>query len=192
MFRLPWWQALLALALLGSQESLTYQASMIRSELYAVLFWSGAALAAAIVARTQARARRELGELAVGVLLGLSFLTKVQALFYLAAAIIVMLLFRSLADEESGVDAAPPLTSPRRARLFAGIGALNILVFLSLALVAVRTHIPEGVGTFAAHQGITPVAMAMGMGMTGLLIVQLLAVGGRRVPFDGEQLNDQQ
>jgi hypothetical protein len=188
MFRLPWWQALLALALLGSQESLSYQASMIRSELYAVLFWSGAALAAAIVARTRTTARQELGELAVGVLLGLSFLTKVQALFYLAAAIIVMLLFRSLADEESGVDAAPPATSPRRARLFAGIGALNIFVFLGLALVSVRTHIPEGVGTFATHQGITPMAVAMGLGMTGLLIVQLLAAGGRRVPFDGVRI----
>src|SRR5476649_1571984 len=69
MFRLPWWCVLLFLLLLASQESLTYHASMIRTEIFSVLFWSAATLAAAIVARATTTWSRDGGHLAVGLML---------------------------------------------------------------------------------------------------------------------------
>jgi hypothetical protein len=200
-FKVPSRYGFLFLLLLGSQESLTYHAAPTRSELSSVFFWSAATRAAAAAATTPRTPVRALGVLGVGLLLGLSFLAKVQALLYLAATICIVLLFISLADEER----RPPAVSRRRLYALTSLSVLNILCFTGLTIVAFRTHIPDGimmfasadaimsfrsqipggVFTFAYGYGITAPAVGVALGLLGLLLVLLRALTRNDVPREG-------
>jgi hypothetical protein len=178
-FALPWWCGLLCLLVLGSQEALTYHSSMIRVEVYSVFFWSCATLAAAGVARMRRAPLRGLGHLGVGLLCGLAFLTKVQALFYLVGTVCILLLFESLAQD--GTDHPWPLVSRRHVYGLISLSLLSLVFFSSLTAVAFATDIPVGVATFSKTYVITPLAWGLGLGMVGLLAVHVMTLTSDRI-----------
>jgi len=96
IFDMPRWYLLCFIVFLGTQESLIYHSSLVRSELYSVFYWSGAVLAIAMAAKTTSPVRRCLLLLLTGLLLGLSFLTKVQALIYLVELPVLLILVFSV------------------------------------------------------------------------------------------------
>lgn len=182
-FPLRRWCGLLFLLVLGSQESLTYHASMVRSEVYSVFFWSCAVLVAGTVAKTARTPVRGLGLLSVGLLLGLALLTKVQALFYLAAAVVIVLLFRSLANDRT--DSTPSPISRRLAKGLAAVSVFNAVVFASVMVMAYGTTIPAGVATFAKSYGMTPLSLLIAPGLLALLLIHVVAAARGSTPTVG-------
>jgi hypothetical protein len=96
LFDLGKWVAVLALALIGASEGFAYHASMIRTEMYSVFFWAGAVLVSIAATRSAKTTRANLLHIAVGLLLGLSFTTKVQSLFYIAATGLLVVFLNSV------------------------------------------------------------------------------------------------
>lgn len=78
------WAVLLWLVL-AAQSSLLYHSAMIRGELYAIFYWSAALLLAACAITSNRRHVPFLLFFLAGILLGLSWLAKVQAILYLSA-----------------------------------------------------------------------------------------------------------
>ncbi len=201
--RLSAWWLLLAVALLGSQESLIYHASMIRTELYSVLYWACAvlAIACAVHAGTPRRATAFL--LAAGVFLGLSFQTKIQSLLYVIGAIGLFAVLRDLhrteggdvSEQTCGADAGcdelaadtdstqagnagHEAVSPGRASMRCPpvpvlISLFNVSAFVLLTVLSHRSEVPAGVSTWARGFGVTPLCMLTLAAFAGLLVFQV-------------------
>lgn len=127
------------LALLASQDGLLYQAGLVRSELYSVFFWSSAL--ALIVRAVDERAQRGRAVLlvAAGILLGVCYLTKLQAMFLVASG---PLLVVSASDRAGGIDAVLGARTEREARLASIVGCIALLLFVALLLAAGLTPDP--------------------------------------------------
>src|SRR5262249_13843252 len=78
----PAW-SLLALVAFLSQPGLLFQAAFVRSELYAIFYWSVAVFCLAVARTTRAPRTRIAAWFAGGLALGLAYATKVQVLFFL-------------------------------------------------------------------------------------------------------------
>jgi hypothetical protein len=158
------WVAVVALAVLAVQEPLLYHASLIRSGTYAVAFWAAACWLLAL-AGDRPRAREGL-LLGAGVLLGLALLTKIQAVFLLAAAPGVLVLALARAPD------APWGGPPERPVVEL---ALAWAVAISLVLLLLLAHgyvVPSGKATWTEDYALGPlgwVALAAVFGQLGLV-----------------------
>lgn len=160
--RWPPWLALLGMGALASQQGLIYQSMGIRSELYSVFFWSLGMLALSLVARRRGRDRL-LWALVGGLALGMAFLTKVQALFYLVAAGFFLYLMLDLSGaEEEGYDP----------KLGASMSAGALLLFLTLLRGAWNVEPTKGMGTFASSFGLTAPALGLAVFLLTLTVAQ--------------------
>ncbi|MBF0463973.1 MAG: hypothetical protein HQK88_10675 [Nitrospirae bacterium] len=83
IFKPKWWISLFVLIFLGFQESLLYHSSMIRSELYCVFYWSCAVFFTSCATKQHNSLRRNTYLILAGIFVGLSLLTKVQAIMYI-------------------------------------------------------------------------------------------------------------
>jgi len=162
------WGALLLLAL-GTHESLALHATMIRSELYAVFYWSGAVVLLALAAKTGRSGLRTLCLLSAGALLGLCFFTKIQALFYVAAAPLLFLLMLAV-DRQRWRDLGTPVARAH-AVVVCLLTLLSGLAFVGLLHAARNTTIPDNFMTFArqgyATQGYALLLIAAVAGLFG-------------------------
>jgi hypothetical protein len=166
--------ALVVLAFLGLQEGTLYQASFVRSELYAGCYLALALFLCAVWRRLGLhRGRWWLGPL-VGLLLGLALLSKVQVVACLALA--PLLLF--WAPPREGPQPEPP--APSRAALAWGVGTL--VAFSALMLLAARHPVQPGSVTYTETYRLGLVGAAVWLGLTGLVVVQLLGRRSARVP----------
>ena len=145
------WVAALGLAVIGASESFAYHASMIRTEMYSVFFWAIAVTTSIAAVRSVKNRNTILLYIISGLFLGLSFTTKVQSLFYLAATGLLVLFSSSIYHKEPYENDSGPAKSkwPMWAGLF------NCLVFLVLTAAAYGQEIPAGVPTWADGFGIT-------------------------------------
>jgi len=144
--RLPWRLAVLVFAVLLSQSSLLYHATMNRSELYAILFWGMGCCALAGWTQSVAPRSRGLWLFVAGVCLGLAILTKLQVVLYVVVTpfVLVFLLAvqgRRLTEEQG----APSGRADCGYRLAAWGNALAFSALLSLAWFV---EPPEGVWSF--------------------------------------------
>ena len=168
LFDIGEWIVVLGLAVIGASEAFTYQASMIRTELYSVFFWAGAVLANIAAVRSAKAAKANLLYITGGLLLGLSFATKVQSLFYLVVTGLFVLLLNSIYHKEQYV---------KNSKLTKGnwpiwAGLFNWVVFLILAVPAYGQNIPAGVPTWAKSFGIMPLWILFFTTLFGLFIWQ--------------------
>ncbi|MBU1276024.1 MAG: hypothetical protein KJ720_11660 [Proteobacteria bacterium] len=161
--------ALGAALILGLEQGLFYQAAMIRTEQYSLLFWAGAALTAVLAGRG-----RGWGRLAwlwsSGLLLGLAFVTKVQLGTYLLAAPLLFLLLPALGGLP-WPQALPPLGRGTRLAALAA-SALALAVLAGLGWLAWVEPIPEGMGAFLHRLSIQP--SLPWMALLALLVVLTL------------------
>lgn len=168
----PLWRLFLLLAL-GTQESLLFHAAVVRTDLFSLFYWSAALFLALLGLGTRNRWGQLALILAAGIALGLCFLTKMQALFYIVA----LPLYCGFAL------ALPPLRdrAPNtllRTRwgpvIVTGFSLLLTLVFTALLMAALRTPIPEGVTRWNREFGLTPMAVGFLSGLTLLFAGQCL------------------
>jgi hypothetical protein len=182
IFEMPWWYVLFFLVFLGMQESLAYHSSMVRTELYSVFYWCGAVLTMAAAAKASGPVKRYVGLLATGVLLGLCFLSKVQSLFYLAAAPVLLLLMFSF-FQDSQKQERRNLTSKGAFRVLA-VSLFNVVAFVLLCIFSYSTPIPQGVPTWAAAFGVTPMTVLFFSVLLSLFFFQLFLYLAKRVSSD--------
>ena len=182
MFGISRWYFLLFLFVLGSQESLTYHSSMVRSELYSVFYWSGAVLTMAMAAKAASPIKKWGGLLVTGLLLGLCFLTKIQSLFYIAALMVLLLLVFSFFQA--------PQKQERRdikrkgAYWILAVSLFNVIAFLVLGIASYSTPVPRGVPTWAVAFGVTPIAVTFFLPLLLLFLCQLFLWLTNRVSSD--------
>lgn len=171
MFRPGLVLGLLSLGVLGLLPALIYQAALIRTELYSLLFWAGAVLALVLAARS-GNGRRPAWLAAAGLLLALALLTKVQAAFYVAAAPLLYLLAGFARGEEP--TALLPAPSRRAAILALVLALANLAAFAGLLWRAYPLPIPEGIGAFMFRFeiGLTKRALAGLALLAGLVLYQ--------------------
>ena len=136
---LSYGQKLLALLVLALQESLVYHASIVRSELYAVFYWSGAVLLVILAGRALRRRAGYFRLFVGGVALGLCFLTKLQALFYVMAIPFLLALIISIRQEARRGNG--DTMTVRRAYGAMGLSVFNLMVFLAVGAAAYATDI---------------------------------------------------
>lgn len=153
IFGLSKWCFVFFLLILGSQQSLAYHSSIIRSELYSVFYWAGAILAIAFAAKSSTYRQSFISLLITGLLLGLTFLTKIQSLFYLiAAALIIFALYYGPDSKQKEIRITPKIALASMI-----ISFVNLLLFLIMAIAAHYESIPKGLKTWAKRFGITPI-----------------------------------
>ena len=182
MFDMPRWFYLLFLVVLGTQRSLAYHSSMVRSEFYSVFYWAGAVMAMAIAAKATNHIVRRSSLLVTGLLLGLSFLTKIQALFCLAAVPILLLLAVSL-SQDSQKQSRPPTTA-KGAYWILAVSLFNVVAFLVLGIASYLTPTPRGVPTWAASFGIEPITVLFFLAFLSLFLCQLFLCLTKKISSD--------
>ena len=170
VFKVSKWCFLLFFLVLGTGESLTYQSSVIRSETYSIFFWSGAVLAVIIAAKQSIVWFRYVLSLAGGLLLGLCFVTKIQAFFYVVAFVpLLLLLFSFLRDNRKQV------TGNTRSLgvYFAMVaGLINVILYACFWWQSYSVALPE-VPLWAEGFGITTVGVFFFVVLLILLLGQL-------------------
>ena len=171
MFGMSRWYLLLFLVFLGTQESLVYHSSMVRTELYSVFYWSGAVLAMAIAAKAAGPVKRCGGLLVTGLLLGLCFLTKVQSLFYLAALLVLLLLVFSLFQDEQRPNRRD--ITRKAARWILAVSLFNVIAFLILGIASYSTPWPRNIPSWASAFRVTPIAALFFLVLFSLSLCQL-------------------
>ena len=157
MFGMSRWYFLLFLTIIATQESLTFHSSMIRTEFYSVFYWSGALLAMGFAVKARSTAGQLGAFLSTGVLSGLSFLTKVQSLFYVASIpLLIFVLFSfSNSTEHHEADTAAPNRNDVYCLLAASL--INIIVFSYLHF---ETYTGSGLSLLAKFKGLFFLASA--------------------------------
>ncbi len=167
--------AVAALLVLASQECLYYHAAMVRTGLYSVFFWSAGVLALAAAARCRRQAYRLGWLFAGGALLGLSYMTKLQAMIYVAVA--VMVFFLALAWRDAAAE--KPL-SRRQGVAVASLSGANLAVFALLLILSAREEIPYGKALFTLEFGMTKHAALMLVFLGGLCVLQWRLLSRKR------------
>jgi len=177
-FDISRWYFVLFLVVLGTQESLSYHASMVRTELYSVFFWASAFLVMVIALRATKPIVKWLSLLMTGVLIGLSFLTKIQSLFYLAALLILIILLFSFSQDNQTPERLD--ISQKATFGILVVSFFSVLSFLLLGIFSYSTHIPRGIPTWASAFCITPMAAAFFLAFVSLFLVQLFLYRTKR------------
>ncbi|WP_027183638.1 hypothetical protein [Desulfovibrio inopinatus] len=143
----------LASVCIGTMPGLVVQASMLRSELFALLWFAAGFLALAQAAVCHRR-WRYVWLLGAGGCAGLAYLTKIQCLFYILSMILFYALFcDGMSDDVERTDRAEP--SDFSPGLFV-CGLIHLIVFVTLWGIGAMTQMPENVVNFAAPALVTP------------------------------------
>ena len=152
------------LVFLGTQQSLLYHSALVRSELYSVFYWGLAAMAISAVGRSRPGVAWLLSGVA-GMLAGLSFLTKLQAVFYVAALPLLAWLWL-----EPRRDSLRPALDPGSRTTIGAfvLSLMNLLAFSALLAGAQRQPVPEWVFTSTTEYRIQPIAVGLLLGFAGL------------------------
>lgn len=147
LFRLPVHYCLVFFVIFGIQESFTYHSTLIRTELYSAFYWSCAVLTLSLPARYRHGPARRLQLVAAGLLLGLAFLTKVQSLTYVVAAVLLALapLFAHPSEDQQ----PPPPATPAGRNAVLALGLLTLAAFAAIGIMAQLAVVPPGVPTWA-------------------------------------------
>lgn len=167
------WLSLVFLAVLGLPESLLYQAALIRTELYAMVFWSGAFFLMALALHARSTRAWRLRLLGAGLLLGLCMLTKIQAIFYLLAFAVLAVLSATLVAPRAPRPWRLPL-SRRDALMMPFLGVLNLGNFLMLLIAVLFVQIPKSFATFTLNYTVNPITILFGLGALGLAAAQIV------------------
>lgn len=182
MFGMSRWYLLLFLVFLGTQESLVYHSSMVRTELYSVFYWSGAVLAMAIAAKAAGPVKRCGALLVTGLLLGLCFLTKIQSLFYLASLSVLLLLVFSLFQDKQKPNRRD--ITRKAAFWILAVSLFNVIAFLILGIASYSTPWPRNIPSWASAFRITPIAVLFFLVLLSLFLCQLFLYLANRVSCD--------
>lgn len=159
--------SLLGLALIASAPAWIYHSSMIRSELYALLFWAIAVYGAARAGSSQELRPATRWLIFTGICGGLSYLTKIQALFYLASLPVFYRLF------STWLQAQPLLISAAEER--ARPWALANAIALTVLVVGAAFRSVHG-ATFTDSYPINAV------GIAAVLLPWFLYLAGKKLP----------
>ncbi|MBN1795061.1 MAG: hypothetical protein JW804_00150 [Sedimentisphaerales bacterium] len=178
MYRTPWPCIFFFVLILGTQESLTYQASVIRTEFYSIFFWSAAVLAIFIAVKNANSISRYICFLFSGIFLGLSYQTKVQSIFY--ALVFVLILFHLFLYER------PESKNQNREIIKAdyfilGLSLVSVISFFILAVAAYQTVVPENIPTWSSGYGITKVTVFFFCSLTALFLTNLFFILRKKV-----------
>ena len=180
LFRLGPVASVMALALCASQESMLYHTTEVRTGLYSVFYWCAGLLALALATRRRQERYRLTWVFVGGVLLGLSYLTKLQAMIYVAIAALIFFFDvgrpegRAPSAAKLDEHAGPPGPRLRLAALI--LSGVNLAVFLVLLALADEVDIPVGKAVFTHLFG------TFGMTKpTALLLVLCVALCGVQV-----------
>lgn len=178
LFTLSRGQQLLLLLVLGTQESLVYHASMVRTEFYAVFYWSVAVLLTVLAATAKSRWPKLALMLAAGLAAGLCLQTKLQGLFYVTMLPILLLLLPSLSGPSE--PAAKP-SSPGKAR-YGGliISGANLLVYLLLGAAAWGQNVPVVLPWPSEYVKITPASALVFAALAVLVLGQAFVLVRRQ------------
>ncbi|MGK5086076.1 hypothetical protein WDW86_00825 [Bdellovibrionota bacterium FG-2] len=166
------WVSAALLLFVGVQASFTYQAAISRTELYSFLFWALALWIASFAFASErggspSKVRNIGAPLICGVLLGLSFLTKIQSFFYLLSFPAFLYLFwSSHAPPEGKRTLAKSLL-----RRYHGLSVVNLAVFLLLFWRVFDLHIYAAHETYFKAWGVTSVSILFCALMVGQVYV---------------------
>ncbi|MFH2046122.1 MAG: hypothetical protein ABIK92_13350 [Pseudomonadota bacterium] len=168
LLNLPGWFALLIALSIGTQESLVYHSSMIRTDFYSVFWW--AASLPMLTAQTHTMKAKSIFLFIGGILLGLSFLAKVQSLFLIPLAIIICIFGYSFSQYKNKFSVE---ISRHTAIIITSISLAGFLIFIFFISAANLVIIPPGVPTWAKVFGITPIVFLFGTVLFLLFVYQL-------------------
>lgn len=169
------WFAALVLLVLGMQDGLFYHATVVRTELYSLLFWSLGAWAAVAALRARSRRTSGLRFSLCGALLALSWSTKLQSLILIGWLLIACALVRELGWARSPLVRLEPAATGR------GRLASGLVLFAAFALVAAAAKaavVPPGVATFTEGYRFNSAAL---LALVAYALPLLLAITGRRL-----------
>jgi hypothetical protein len=165
------WYFIFFLFILGTQESLAYQSSMVRTEVYSIFYWSAAFLTLTTAVKAGSFVGRCGWFLLTGLLLGLSLLTKIQSLFYVCSfAVLSPLMFSIFSDSREPY--CRDLTR-KGAYLILALSFFNIIASVILGIAAQSTVVPEGILTWATSFRITPISAVLFLAMIAMFLCQL-------------------
>ena len=181
IFDMSPWYLLFFLVFLGSQESLIYHSSMVRTELYSLFYWSASVLMLALAVKSATSAGKLTSLLAAGILLGLSFLTKIQSFFYVASLPLLFLIFTLLKNNQKQILSHPPLKHPY---LVLMVSFVNLIIFLILGIASYSVLIPRGVPTWSSGFGITPLVILFFLIFLVLFVWQLRLCAAKKTSAD--------
>jgi hypothetical protein len=170
IFDMSPWYLLFFIVFLGSQESLIYHSSMVRTELYSVFYFSASALMLALAVKFSASIAKFISLLAAGILLGLSFLTKIQSLFYIASLPLLFLAFTLFKNSNKQIPCHP---LSKRPYLSLALSLVNLIIFLLLGIAAYPIPVPRGVPTWSSGFDITPMMVLFSLVFFLLFVWQL-------------------
>ena len=141
--------SLLILTYFGTLYSLLYHSNLIRSELHSILYWSAALLVAAIaVVNMRSKNLRSFAvcSVLVGVLAGLSLLTKFQSFIHVFVVPFIFVLFCVFSNRGNAYPALPV----QHTRRVLYLALLNTALFLWILIGGLRTVVPSHYGTFVS------------------------------------------
>lgn len=182
MFDMPGWYCLVFLIALGTQESLAYHSSMVRTELYSVFYWSCAVMTMVMATKAPRSISKWAWLLITGLLLGLCFLTKIQSVFYVAVLLIMLLLVFSIFQNYQKQDYRD-ITQKGEYWILA-VSLFNIIAFLFLGIASHSTPIPRGIPVWASGFGVTPIAVFLFLALVLLFLCQLFFCLKNKVSSD--------
>lgn len=176
------WYLFFFLIFLGTQESLTYHATMVRTELFSVFYWSGAILTMAMAVKARSATGKCVSLLVMGILLGLCFLTKVQSLFYVAALPLLLILISSIFTGYQ--KQAPQNLTPKAAHWILPVSLFNVVAFWLLGDAAHSTAVPDGIPVWADSFGVTRMSVLFFLALLLLFLCQLFLFITKRTSSD--------
>jgi hypothetical protein len=155
LFSPPFWLSIGILLFLGTQNSLIYHASMIRTEAYSLFYWS-LAIAFSVCALKGGKIKWVWFFMA-GALLGLAFLTKVQCFFYLLGFVLFFLLAGMITP--SNTLNKETFSSIKNRWLDIAMAGTGLGLFIALIAVASFVPLPSGFATWTKNYYLSPIAI---------------------------------
>ena len=155
LFSPPFWLSMGILLLLGTQNSLIYHASMIRTEAYSLFYWS-LSIAFSVCALKGGKIKW-LWYVMTGAMLGLAFLTKLQCFFYLISFALFFLIAGMIT--RSDTQDKETASSPKDRWLDLAMAGTGLSVFIVLIAVASSVPLPSGLATWTKNYHISPIAV---------------------------------
>ena len=175
LMRLPVVLAPVVYAVLLTQSSFVYHASMNRTELYAIFYWSLGLLALACSTDGPGGRGRTGWILSSGLCLGLAMLSKLQIVLYILATPFFFALFLSA----RGQRLADYWPAPGRENGYRVLAWINLILYVTLLGLAWFVEPPDGVWSFTEHYRPTLYSglflllyLACALGLTGFWVAR--------------------
>jgi hypothetical protein len=167
LFSPPFWLSIGILLYLGTQNSVIYHASMIRTEAYSLFYWS-LALAFSVCALKRGK-NKWLWYLMTGAMLGLAFLTKLQCFFYLLGYVLFFILAGMITHFQRLPLKSGFTSTDRWTDLFMAFIGLGF--YVGLLAIGASVPIPPGLATWTKNYYISPIAILFLLVFLALLLL---------------------